>query len=278
VRDETPPGFDRAIAAHYAPGAERDRLAAGGGLVEAARTREVIARRLPPPPARVLDVGGGPGAYARWLEELGHDVVLVDPMPLHVEQARETLRRGTAKVGDARRLDEPDASFDAVLLLGPLYHLVERDDRLAALRESARVLRPGGVVFVAAISRFASAFDGMARGHIDDPRFARIVEDDLRDGLHRNDDGRPEWFTTAYFHTPDELRAEVVAAGLEITALVGLEGPTWLLADLDAKWADVARRERWMTVLRAIESAPSILGVSAHLLAVARRPEKPAGR
>src|SRR5204862_5703302 len=103
---------------------------------------------------------------------------LVDPCPLHVAEARATLRSGTARVGDARGLDEPDASFDAVLLLGPLYHLPERDDRLAALREARRVVRPGGQVFAAAISRCASAFDGMARGHLADPEFVRIVEGD----------------------------------------------------------------------------------------------------
>src|SRR5262245_49385941 len=113
MRDGNPPDFDPAIADHYRIGAERGRLESGGGLVEAARTREVIARHLPPPPARVLDVGGGPGAYAHWLEGLGHDVVLVDPMPLHVEQARATLRRGTARVGDARRLEDGDGAYDA---------------------------------------------------------------------------------------------------------------------------------------------------------------------
>lgn len=271
MSDEAAQGLDPAIAEHYRVGGEGERLARGGGLVEAARTREVVARRLPAAPARVLDVGGGPGAYAAWLEELGHDVVLVDPVPLHVEAARARLRRGKATLGDARRLDEPDASSDVVLLLGPLYHLIERADRVAALREARRVVRPGGLVFAAAISRFASAFDGMASGRLADPAFARIVDGDLAGGHHRNDDGRPEWFTTAYFHRPEELRREVEEAGLATLEVVGLEGPTWLLADVDAQWADAARRARWMDVLRRIEAEPSVLGVSAHLLAVARR-------
>src|SRR6185503_9334617 len=169
----------------------------------------------------------------RWLEDLGHDVVLVDPVPLHVEEARAALRRGSARVGDARRLDDADASFDAVLLLGPLYHLIERGDRITALREARRVVRPGGFVFAAAISRFASAFDGMARGHLADPAFARIVDGDISDGRHRYDTGRREWFTTAFFHRPEDLRAELEAAGLAVNRLVGLEGPAWLLADVE---------------------------------------------
>ena len=272
MRDE-PPDLDPAIAKHYEAYDERGRLERHGGLVEAARTFEMLERFLPPPPARVLDVGGGPGAYARRLEELGHEVVLVDPVAPHVEQARAVLRRGTARVGDARRLEEPDASFDAVLLLGPLYHLVERDDRMTALREARRVVRPGGAVFAVAISRFASAFDGMARGHLADPAFVRIVDGDLRDGRHVNDDGRPEWFTTAYFHRAEELRGELETAGLHVEMLVGLEGPTWLLPDVETQWADPVRRERWMRILRALESEPSLLGVSSHLLAVGRRAE-----
>jgi ubiquinone/menaquinone biosynthesis C-methylase UbiE len=270
VSDPSLPRFDPAIAEYYGHYDETGRLTRHG-LIEGTRTREVIAARLPPAPARVLDVGGGPGAYARWLEELGHEVVLVDPVPLHVEQAKAALRRGKARLGDARRLDDADASADAVLLLGPLYHLTERADRLAALAEARRVVRPDGTVFVAAISRFASALDGMARGHLADTAFARIVEGDLRDGRHRNDDGRPEWFTTAYFHRPEDLREEVEAAGLRVERLIGLEGPTWLLPDVEAQWADPVRRARWLEVLRKLESEPSLLGVSGHLLAVARR-------
>lgn len=78
-------------------------------------------------------------------------------------------------VGDARNLDFETDSMDAVLLLGPLYHLQERPDRIAALEESLRVLKPGGVLFCAAISRFASFLDGMKQGYLFNPEFARIV-------------------------------------------------------------------------------------------------------
>ncbi len=64
-------------------------------------------------------------------------------------------------VADARHLDLPDASVDAVLLLGPLYHLYERADRLQALREARRIARPGAPVFAAAISRWAPRLHGV---------------------------------------------------------------------------------------------------------------------
>src|SRR5215203_1900883 len=129
--------------------------------------RGLLRRHLPPVPARVLDVGGGPGAYARWLADLGYDVYLVDPVPLHVEQATAAASARsqpfTVAQGDARALAEEARSFDAVLLLGPLYHLIHSEERLAALAEARRVLVDRGVMVAAAISRFASAVDGLAR-------------------------------------------------------------------------------------------------------------------
>jgi SAM-dependent methyltransferase len=211
-------------------------------------------------------VGGGPGAYAAWLAEGGYRVHVVDPVPLHVEQAR--ARGGfTAATGDARRLEEEGASYDAALLLGPLYHLTERADRVRALAEARRVVRPGGVVAAAAISRFASLLDGLLSGDLGDPRFRAVVERDLAEGQHRNPDGRVEWFTTAYFHHPDELPAEISDAGLELEAIYGLEGPGWLLPAL---WEDPQGRENVLLAARALEREPALIGVSAHLLAIAR--------
>jgi hypothetical protein len=94
---------------------------------------------------------------------------------------------------------------------------------------------------------------------------------DLRDGQHRNPTPRPEWFTTAFFHHPEELKAEVSAAGLRLEELVGIEGPSWLLPDVEVRWKDDGRRERLLAAARAVEREPSLLGLSAHLVAVARR-------
>ena len=263
--------IDPEILAHYELGHERDRLAQGiSSPIEFARTKEILTRFLPPAPATVLDVGGASGAYATWLAELGYTVHLIDPVPLHIEQARQLSASGsdsfTVALGDARQLEAADGSLDAVLLLGPLYHLIESADRLQALAEAARVARPGGVIVVAGISRFASLLDGLASKHLDDQDFAAIVRDDLETGVHRNVDQRPGWFTTAYFHRPEELRAELVTAGLQVEALLGVEGPGWLTAsDVDGEVPEVL-----LWAARAVEAEPSAVGLSAHLLAIAR--------
>jgi SAM-dependent methyltransferase len=182
--------MDPEILGHYERGVELERLAGGSSRIEFARTKELLERHLPQVPARVLDVGGGPGAYALWLAGRGYQVMLVDPVPMHVSEAAARAARSahpfTAALGDARDLDQADGTFDVVLLFGPLYHLPDRGERRRALSEAARVVRPGGIVAVAAISRFASILDGMVNGYLSDPRFRAIVDEDLRVGIHRN--------------------------------------------------------------------------------------------
>jgi ubiquinone/menaquinone biosynthesis C-methylase UbiE len=265
------PDLDPDIAAYYARGEEEGRLR-GWGRLEFLRTRELLERFLPPAPAVVLDVGGGPGAYAAWLAGNGYEVHLLDPVALHVEQARAVGGLAGAEIGDARALPCADASADAVLLLGPLYHLVDAADRVRALTEARRVLRPGGVLAAAAISRFAPTLDGLLKGYMADPEFDQIAERDLRDGRHVNPTRHPGWFTTAYFHLPEDLAREVREAGFELSALLAVEGVGSWLPIVDDWLDDPDRRAALLRAIRRVEAEPSLLGASSHIVAVAAKP------
>jgi ubiquinone/menaquinone biosynthesis C-methylase UbiE len=273
---ESRPELDPAIADYYGRAPEESRLEHGAFRLEEARTRELIQRHLPRPPATVLDVGGAAGAYALWLASMGYDVHLVDPVPRLVSEAARrsegaTRHLASCRLGDARALDFPDATADLVLMLGPLYHLTERSDRVRALAEARRVLKAGSRLLVAGISRAASALDGLSRGLFADPRFGAIVARDLRDGQHRNSTEHLDYFTTAYFHRPDELAGELADAGLRAEGIYGIEGPGWLLPDIVERMEDDRRRTEVLHVARLLESEPSVLGASAHILAVAVR-------
>ncbi len=265
---------DAALRAYYERGMERERLSAGRGELEFTRTTEIVRRRLPAAPAVVADIGGGPGRYALWLASLGYQVEHRDLMPLHVEQlaadAAGVPGIHTA-VGDALALDLPDASVDAVLLLGPLYHLLERAERVAALRECARIVRPGGAVFAAAISRWAARIDGMLRERI---YLAYPAAVDRIDEVDRTGMLPPlgEGAFTAFCHRPGELREELGDGGLEVADLVSVEGPAFILGDLDARLADPADRSVVLEVARAIERVPELTGFGPHLIATGIRP------
>jgi len=265
------------IARFYEATAEEERLSVGPSQLEFVRTKEIALRHLPPPPATILDVGGAAGAYSFWLAESGYTVHLIDAVPRHVELALQrnesaAIRIETAAVGDARSLPFPDESVHAVLTMGPLYHLTEASDRRNALREAFRVLRPGGILFGAAISRCASVLDGIARDLFADPAFAPIVRQDIEHGRHTNATDNLDYFTTAYFHRPDDFQNEVVQAGFRCQGVFGLEGPGWILADFAERWSDPRRREDLLRVARDLETEASIIGLSAHLLAVGVRP------
>jgi SAM-dependent methyltransferase len=262
---------------HYEQVSESSRLSTGVFQIERARTEELILRHLSPAPATILDIGGGAGAYALWLAARGYRVHLVDPVAKHVQQARaESAKQPecpltSAEIGDARQLSFPDDAADAILLLGPLYHLLDRHDRLAALREAHRVVRPGGFVWGAAISRFASFFDSLSAGFFSDPLFAPILTRDLAEGQHRNPTNNPIYFTDAFFHRPGELSREFLAAGFEVVAVLAIEGPGWLAHDFDRLWRDASQRERLLECVRKIEREPSILGASAHIMCIGRK-------
>ena len=265
------------IDAYYDRGEEQGRLGAGArGALEFERTTEIVARHLPAPPAVIADIGGGPGRYALWLAGLGYRVEHRDLMSLHVGQLTRSAGAAAgaagiiARVGDARNLDLADASADAVLLLGPLYHLRRRPGRLAALREALRIVKPGGAVFAAAISRWAPRLDGELRHRLYEP-YPQVRE--LLPVLERTGWMGPlhEGSFTAYCHRPAQLRRELIAAGLDVADLVCVEGAAYLLADLDERHAD---RRHWRVVLdgaRATERVPELLGLGPHLLATGIR-------
>jgi len=155
------------ILEFYNAGVEKGRLNTGIGKIEFERTKEIISRYLGEKKQIIFDVGGVTGEYSRWLSGLGHQVHLLELSPNAVEYARELNKSAKQpifeiEVANAIALDQPDETADIVLMMGPLYHLAEKSDRIKTLKEAKRVLKKGGILITAAISRYGSTLWGLS--------------------------------------------------------------------------------------------------------------------
>lgn len=266
--------IDRRVIRRYEVTDEDARLwQPGKGDLVRLRSWDIFDRFLPAS-GQVLDVGGGPGTHAAHLAGQGYDVTLIDPVPRHVQWARQRASEQPAatfdvRLGDAADLPAGDGTVDVVLLMGPLYHLVEPADRLAVLTEAQRVLRPGGRLLVEVITRHAWVLDATVKGLLDTPGVVADVERSVVTGLSQDPATMADGSFWAYFHQPDELLVELNDAGFAHIELVAVEGFAWLLGNLEAR---MTNPQPLLDAVRLTESEPSMLGCSAHLIGVASRP------
>lgn len=270
---------NREIYEFYENGAEIGRLERGLGKVEAQRTKELLSRLLPEGKRlHICDVGGGIGYYSQWLAEQGHEVTLIELAPAAVEYARaHQTTPYRAEQGDARDLSLVEAeSMDAVLLMGPLYHLLQKQERLLALREAHRILKPGGLLIAAGISKFSSAtwavsVFGAANDFLDDEIYFEMLEGEILRNEHIRPKEYPNFLAQAYFHTPEGLEKELEEGGFSPAGVYAVEGCIWFCPALQEKWEIPESRERLLRLVRMTEQEPSLLGISPHFLAVGKK-------
>lgn len=271
--------IDREVLAAYNSGIEKNRLKTGLGLIEFERTKEILQQMLPPAPAVIYDIGGGYGEYSFWLSSLGYEVYLYDISEKNIEIARELStvcqhKPRAMEVADARSIDMPKNSADAVLLFGPLYHIVEYEERQLALKECNRLLKPDGLLFTEAIARYATMLwaittYGEKNDLLDEPEFFDMIRREISDGNHiKNPNSQYSGLGRSYFHLPGELKEEIDNAGFSNTDVRGVIGPCWLVPHLDEVWKDEKRRESIMRIVRMCEKEEAIMGLSTHLLAI----------
>ncbi|MCP4541780.1 MAG: class I SAM-dependent methyltransferase [Chloroflexi bacterium] len=233
------------------------------------------------PASRVLDIGAGPGRYAIELAKRGHRVYVGDLSPELVRLAREKIKESrvsahveTVEILDVRNLGHlDDASFDAVLALGPFYHLQAHDERKRAVEEIARVLKPGGVAFAAFIPRpafmTAALLDPERWPPLDDPEYLSSF---LQSGIFDHAD--PGRFTGVYCAQVDEIRPLFEAVGIQEIKIVASEGITAWLSDtsLDRiRQLDAEAFDQTLSVIVSVAEDPSTLGMSIHVMYIGRR-------
>ena len=237
-------------------------------------TKAFLTRHLPPR-ATILDNGAGPGRYALELTAAGHTVDLLDLSEQNVafaraEAQRQGLHLNSAQSGDARDLSAmPDAGYDAVLVLGPLYHLTAEDDRRRVISEAVRVMKPGGIGVFGFISRFAAAHYQLKTGPEAISARRMVIDEFLYEGRHRITPGA-DFFVDAHFVDPSELAQIFSGTGLEQRALFGAESmmaqSEWRLADLPA-----AARKNWLDFAVSVAETPAALYGSEHVVFIGEK-------
>ena len=267
----------------YNNGAEIGRLERGLGIVEFHRTKEILSRYIDKGEV-VYDIGGGIGMYAAWLAKKGNEVHLIELAENAVEYAKANMMqdcRFVAETGNALQVNRPDESADVVLLMGPLYHLRDREERLLALREAFRLLKKGGLLVVAGISKFSSmtwalSVYGEKKNEnlvefLDDPVFFNMIKSEMTIGDHIRPKEYPKFIAEAYFTTSEEMKSEIAEVGFVVDKTIAVEGCIWFTPHLQEKWTDEASRERLLDIVRMTETEPEMMGMSPHFLVVARK-------
>ena len=279
--------IDNGALAFYEAGAEYNRLRTGIGRIEFARTKEILIKTLPEPPAVIYDIGGAYGEYAWWLSSLGYEVHLFDLSERNIAMSEmlsgeyPEYSLAASEVADARSVPRDDSSADAVLLMGPIYHLTDKEDRIKALRESFRLLKPGGKIYTAALTPFSVLLHNITiyepfveggRRRLEEDRFLKMVERELTDGCHINPENKNyAGIASAHFHTASKLKEELAEGGFSASRVHGIMGGAWLVPNLDDVWEDETTREALMNTVRLIDEHEEIIGLSGHLLAVSEK-------
>ncbi len=273
-------GSTERVLGYYSlePGKEWRRLAElDTGPIEFELTTRLLARYVAPD-SRVLDIGGGPGRYAIWLAERRLRVTLADIVPALLAEAGRRIEEAGVQVDAIVEADVCDLSrwatgfFDAVLCLGPFYHLPERERREQAARELARVVRSGGVLFAAFMPRLGFLRRSIAVPdewvHLRDPEFVRSV---LDDGAFLNDS--PGRFDAGYGALPEEIVPFFDAVGFEAAQLLAAESFAPAVSEELASMArdDPEAFAAALDILETTAAESSILGAANHLLYIGRR-------
>lgn len=269
------PLVSRAIAHFYNKASEETRLDKGMGIFEFERTKILIEKHINFLSGRIIDVGGGTGKYSAWLASKGHEVHLVEPVLKHVEIAKErahaSRHKFTVHQGIAQKLDFPDNFADLVILHGPLYHLQRKEERLKAIAEAKRVTKKGGVILGVAINRTAKTLVGLLQGLIHHKSFFQLCKEEISTGVHPFSDDYPWLLADAYYHKPDELRAEFEEIGLNFLTIYALEGMCWLDKNYFASLANPVRKATLMELLALTENDTYFLPFSPHMLIAVKK-------
>lgn len=239
---------------------------------EFAVTLRALSDHLPPPPAAILDIGGGPGKYAIELARFGYSVTLVDLSRRSLAYAKKMSQEAQVELASylhANALDLSSilpASFEAALLMGPLYHLLAEDQRRQAIGETKRSLQSGGLIFATFITRFAPFRQAASEEPEWLPQNRAYAFDLLETGVHEHGEAFPD----AYFAHPGEIIPLMEGSGFRTIRLMGCEGVVAGHEEMVNKLEEQAW-QAWVELNYRLGQETSLYGASDHLLYIGEK-------
>ena len=235
-------------------------------------TMKALLENLPETPADLIDIGSGPGRYSIELAKMGYQITLVDISEVSLNLAKEKASEASVILQDVLQQDATDLSkvsdnsFDGVLLFGPLYHLLEEDQRKQAILEAIRVLKPGCFFFATFITRFAPFRDSATR----EPDWVIMEHDYANSVLDSGKHTEGKKFPNAYFVHPDEIQPLMENCGLKTLNLIGVEG---IVAGHEEEVNKLQGTDwdKWVDLNYKLGLEPSLYGASDHILYMGRK-------
>jgi len=193
----------------------------------------------------------------------------------HINEAKKNQKIYNSQLasincGDARSIKYKNESFDMVLLMGALYHLQEREDRLQCLKEAHRILKKGGTAVFSYISRYASMIDGFRNGFVNDKIFCGIMDNDILTGCHNNPENKPGYFTNAYFHSTNDVYNELINANFYDILLYAVEGFGNMINN-EEYITNNDKLQKLLHYIKITEQNMEMIGISDHWLAVCKK-------
>ena len=246
---------------------EEERLLSRHGQVEYLTTMKYIHQYLAGMTGpEILEVGAGTGRYSVTLAREGYRVTAVELIARNLEILRSKLDGTepiTAMQGNALDLSAlPDHAYDMTMLLGPMYHLYTREDKLQAMREAIRVTKPDGYILVAYCMNEAAVIGyGFVRNHAKELRKSLVTPD-----WHCISEPK-ELFELVRTEDIDSLDAEFP---VERLGLVATDGASHYLREcIDAMDDEVFGL--WLDYHFSVCERQDLVGASNHTLDILRK-------
>ena len=267
--------ISRNIELFYNKASEETRLDKGMGVFEFERVKYLIEKYIPKSNSTIIDIGGGTGKYSEWLAKKGHQVHLVEPVNKHLKIAewRANKLEYTFEIhqGNSQKLPFPNNFADVIILHGPLYHLQQKEERALAIKEAKRVLKSNGIILGFAINHTASTLVGLLNGLIHKNSFFEMCKHELLTGTHNPPNNLPWLLAEAYYHKPEEFKAEFVEQNLNYLNLYAVEGMIWLDKDFFQNINNEKRRKTLLELLKITENDSSLLAFSPHMMIAVKK-------